>query len=103
MLIGLYGLAMVFNMVHLSMWENLLMGVDLIISLSILFYMNERMKKEPIMHQSPKNYYSFVLLVTLTIFLDGTYHSRFFPVLFVLQLSILKLIFPEKVVLVLSY
>lgn len=91
-----YGLTLFYLIIHSSFRDCLLPGCNLIISVSILLFMDQKMKKEPIMHRSPIYYYAFLLFATYTIFLTGGYKSLLFPILFLFPVVYTSINFPRK-------
>lgn len=91
-----YGLTLFYLIIHSSFRDCLLQGCNLIISVSILLFMDQKMKKEPIMHRSPIYYYAFPFFATYTIFLTGGYKSLLFPILFLFPVVYSSINFPRK-------
>jgi len=82
-----YSLVIFVILIQKPLGESFLyMLIDLIFSMVTLLVMNNLLKHEPIAHRSPFYYYTFLTLVTITIYIDGGYLSDLFPALLILPI-----------------
>lgn len=96
-LIFTYGVVILITLLQKPLGESFLyMLVDLIFSMGTLLVMNHLLKHEPIAHRSPFYYYTFLTLVTITIYVDGGYLSNLFPALLILPILYTVINFSRK-------
>lgn len=96
-LIFTYSLVIFVTLTQKPLGESFLyLVVDLIFSLVTLLVMNHLLKHEPIAHRSPFYYYTFLTLVTMTIYIDGGYTSDLFPALLILPVLYTVINFSRK-------
>lgn len=96
-LIFTYGVIILIVLLQKPLGKDLLyMLIDLLFSMGTLLVMNHLLKHEPIVHRSPIYYYTFITLVTITIYADGGYSSNLFPALLILPILYTVINFSRK-------
>lgn len=95
-IILMYGLSIFITLFHLPIDRIVYLVFDLIISMLILLVMDQLMKHEPIVHRSPFYYFTFLFLVTFTVYVGGGYDSALFPVIFFLPVLYISINFSRQ-------
>lgn len=83
-LIYLFAISIIISMILVTTSEKIFLGVDLFISLIILLYVNKKATENSNIHTSPLYYYIFLIIISVSVFLNGSYNSILFPALFLL-------------------
>lgn len=96
-LIFTYGVVILIILLQKPLGESFLyMLIDLLFSMVALLVMNHLLKHEPVAHRSPIYYYTFLTLVTITIYIDGGYTSNLFPALLIIPILYTVINFSRK-------
>ncbi|OEF99507.1 hypothetical protein BHF71_08800 [Vulcanibacillus modesticaldus] len=95
-MIAIYFLTVLFNVLSLPRVDFIVILIDLFFSMIILLYVNKQIRLNPIVHRSPVYYYVFLTLVTLTVYLNGSYSSQLYPTLFLIPILYTTVNFSRK-------
>lgn len=83
-LIYLFAISIIISMFQTSSLEKLFLGIDIVISVIILLYINKKASENSNYHTSPLYYYIFLIVISISVFINGSYNSILFPAIFFL-------------------
>lgn len=83
-LIYLYAISIILTMLQVTTSEKIILGINLLFSITILLYLNKKSPMNSSIQTSPLYYYIFLIIISISVYLNGSYNSILFPALFLL-------------------